>query len=223
MMSRTILLFAVFHAYAITCQALQVGDNLCIQGYVMDKYCIDAVQMIDNGKDTLKEPFEHSVYCLVDVPICYNSDFEILTAPTTENGLYNRAYRLTENSKRFLIEFIRTVASCATCTSKYDDSSKPEFGFRAVLNVTVLELSTDGGAGPPLVMIHNQAYPEPSDTNPCQTVFGLAEGTVMSNNPNVVSEDKTSGNKSSSGAMSLRSIQSSILLNGLLMILRSFL
>ena len=105
----------------------------------MDKFCIDNVQMIDNGKETLKEPFTHSVHCLVDVPICSNSNFEVLTAPTdSTSGTYSRGYRLTENSKQIVLGLARSVGSCSTCVNGYD-TSKLENGFRAVLNASIVE------------------------------------------------------------------------------------
>lgn len=204
MISRLSLLLALFQALP-SAQSLEVGDNLCVQGYVMDKFCIDAVEMIDNGKVTLEEPFTHSVHCLVDVSVCYNSHFEVLTAPTItgSNAKYSRGYRLTETSKQVVMEVARSVGSCSTCVNGYD-SSKLADGFRAVMNATVLELSTDGGAGPPLIMVHNNQayYPEPSDTDPCQTVLGLTEGTIMFNNPNVSIDDELT---TDSGAMSFLS------------------
>ncbi|CAJ1959554.1 unnamed protein product [Cylindrotheca closterium] len=197
--------------------ALEIGDNLCVQGYIMDKFCIDSVNMIDTGRETLKEPFEHSVHCLVDTPICYNSEFEVLTDPTTTSDAdarYTRGYRLTETSKQLVIDLARSVGSCATCVKGYD--SDVEFGFRAVLNATVLALSTDGGEGPPLIMAHNQAFPNPSDNDPCQTVFGLTEGTVMFNNPNVTSDDGTNEGTADSEATSMLSFASSQFVHGLL-------
>ena len=36
---------------------VQVGDTICVEGYVMDHYCIDNVVLLDNpGKETLKYP-----------------------------------------------------------------------------------------------------------------------------------------------------------------------
>jgi len=211
---RVILLLSLLNGF-ITSHALEVGDNLCVQGFVMDKFCIDAVQMIDNGKDTLEKPFEHSVHCLIDLPICYNSDYEVLTDPTTEGGLYSRGYRLTPISKQSVVELARSAGSCSTCTNGYD-SSKLEDGFRAVLNATILELATDGGAGPPLIMVNNQAYPDPSDTNPCQTVFNLQEGKVMSNNPNASGDDEKNTSLADSAAR-----PSSSMVGGLLLALGS--
>lgn len=168
----------------------------------MDKFCIDAIDMIDNGREALKEPFTHSVHCLVDVPMCYNTHFEVLTDPATTDAKYTRGYRLTETSKQSVLQLARSVGSCSTCVNGYD-SSKLENGFRAVMNATVLELSTDGGSGPPLIMVHNQAFPENSDTDPCQTVFGLTEGDVIRNDPNPKSDDENSETTTGSGSISM--------------------
>jgi hypothetical protein len=59
-----ILLLSLFAIAGNTVSALEVGDIVCVQGYVMDYYCIDNGDMIDNGKLTLEEPFDHTVHCL---------------------------------------------------------------------------------------------------------------------------------------------------------------
>jgi hypothetical protein len=44
-------------ATAIQAQIINVGDVFCIEGYVMDRYCIDNVRLLDNPREeTLKRP-----------------------------------------------------------------------------------------------------------------------------------------------------------------------
>jgi hypothetical protein len=59
-----IWLLSLFAIAGNTVSSLEVGDSVCVQGYVMDYYCIDIGEMLDNGKPTLEEPFDHSVHCL---------------------------------------------------------------------------------------------------------------------------------------------------------------
>jgi hypothetical protein len=59
-----IWLLSLFAIAGNAVSALEVGDIVCVQGYVMDYYCIDNGDMIDNGKLTLEEPFDHTVHCL---------------------------------------------------------------------------------------------------------------------------------------------------------------
>ena len=55
--------------------------EICHTGYVMDLYCINRGTLLDNPSvATLVGPQEHSVHCLVDPSICYNSGFALLDA-----------------------------------------------------------------------------------------------------------------------------------------------
>ena len=81
-----------------TASSLEVGDTICVQGYIMDYWCIDNVVMLDNPKlKTLESPGEHTAHCLLDVGVCLDSPFEVLTDPVASGGLYTRGYRLTDD------------------------------------------------------------------------------------------------------------------------------
>ena len=55
---------------AAACRAAE--QDVCFEGYVMDRYCIDRGTLLDRPDlSTLESPGEHSVHCLVDVPNCY--------------------------------------------------------------------------------------------------------------------------------------------------------
>ena len=75
--------------------AVSVGDEICIGGYVMDTYCINLGNLLDNsavrtlGPDG---PIKHSVHCLVDVGRCYKSAFNVLVE--LENGDYASAWQM---------------------------------------------------------------------------------------------------------------------------------
>ncbi|OEU12494.1 hypothetical protein FRACYDRAFT_191288, partial [Fragilariopsis cylindrus CCMP1102] len=87
--------------------ALQVGDNICVEGYVMDLFCINRGTLLDNPSvRTLENPELHSVHCLIDVNQCVTSSFEILMDPSSGSidQLYNRGWRLDEESKQKSIE-----------------------------------------------------------------------------------------------------------------------
>ena len=167
--------------------ALEIGDHLCVQGYVMDYYCIDKVNMIDNGLPTLEQPGQRTVHCLVDVSLCYTTPFEILTDPV-DGSDYTRGYRLTEASKQPIIELARSVGSCSTCVKGYDSSMLGR-GFRAVVNATVVELSN--GDVPPTIAVHQMAYDTSND--PCMAVFGLTEGEVNGNSADITGILATDG------------------------------
>ena len=53
----------------------------------MDTFCIERGTLLDNPElKTLERPDAHSVHCLVDVPRCYESGFEVLVLPAEPAG-----------------------------------------------------------------------------------------------------------------------------------------
>lgn len=116
--------------------SVQVGDEICIEGFVMDSFCIGLGFLLDNPSvTTLKNPELHSVHCLVDVPPCVNSPFEILVEPQGDGELYSRGYRLSSNEK--LVELAREAGKCSTCSGMGDQ----HLGFRAEVIGTVTSLA----------------------------------------------------------------------------------
>jgi hypothetical protein len=93
---------------------VSVGDFICVNGYVMDYFCIlrgtlfdnPSVQTLGSGGPTL-----HSIHCLIDVPQCVNSPFEILYDVSDGKGeKYGRAWRVANND--LLISHARNVGDC---------------------------------------------------------------------------------------------------------------
>jgi len=161
--------------------SLAVGDELCIQGFIMDYFCIDNVRMIDNGRVTLEEPDRHTVHCLVDVGICLNSAFEILIkSEPGASTTYSRGYRLDDDSKNDILNLARSVGSCSTCVNGYD-SSKLNRGFKSVMKVTVLDMNPNDSEGaPPLVRVNERKDSSSLGSDPCQSEYGMAEGVPVS-------------------------------------------
>eukprot|EP00980_Cylindrotheca_fusiformis_P030371 scaffold24719_cov147-Cylindrotheca_fusiformis.AAC.1 len=153
--------------------ALEVGDTICTEGFIMDFYCINQGRMIDNGLVTLEQPDQHSVHCLVEVGSCVNdrSPFEVLIDPVEPGAMYSRGWRMTEASKQDMIMLAQGIGSCRTCVNGYDSSMQSN-GFRAVLNATVLDLN-EGSSDPPLIEVNEMAHSNNLGDNPCQTVFGM--------------------------------------------------
>ncbi|KAL3905350.1 MAG: hypothetical protein SGARI_004505, partial [Bacillariaceae sp.] len=116
------LLAAMTAPTTVSAQAV-IGDTICVEGFVMDEYCIDNVVMIDNGIKTLESPGAHSVHCLVDVGVCRDSPYEILGDPVNAGGLYTRGFQVDEGvdagaGKALLLDVARTVGDKARgCTS----------------------------------------------------------------------------------------------------------
>ena len=65
---------------------VKVGDEICVEGLIMDYFCINLGFMLDSGKTTLEQPATHTVHCLVDVRDCRESPFEVLIDPVNGGG-----------------------------------------------------------------------------------------------------------------------------------------
>jgi hypothetical protein len=127
-------------------RALEVGEQFCVEGFVMDFYCIKLNFLLDRQSiRTLEHPELHSVHCLVDVGQCNGSPYEILLDPLPGETLYARGWRLDDDTKDRIIDLARSVGSCSTC----DDRQGLIQGLRAALNATVLDLGSS--SVPPLI------------------------------------------------------------------------
>ena len=117
----------------------------CVTGYIMDVFCIDRGRLLDTGDATLTYPERHSVHCLVDVSVCYNSGFEVLTPPPAGSMTYTRFARLDSSGVSEVIELARANGACGTCQGGYGNG-KQNRGWRSTV-VGVLDASTT----PPLL------------------------------------------------------------------------
>ena len=145
--------------------SVDVGDQICIEGYVMDVYCIERGTLLDNSRvRTLEGPEKHTVHCLADVSFCYGSGFEILLDPTGNQTLYTRGWRLDEDGTDMVLELAREVGRCSTCSS----GGTIRDGFRAALNVTVLDLGSE--ESPPLVSVETAVVASPDEMMCGETV-----------------------------------------------------
>lgn len=136
--------------------ALQAGDNICVEGYVMDFFCINRGTLLDKPAfRTLEDPGEHSVHCLIDVNSCVTSPFEILLDPKDGELLYKRGWQLDESSKQRAIELAQSVGTCSTC-DPVDNEQNPHIkGFRMVMDATILNLNEDDASTPPTIQVNN--------------------------------------------------------------------
>lgn len=91
------------------------AESVCVSGYPMDTYCIDRKRLLDKGLETLVYPFEHTVHCLVDVPDCVASGYEILVPSSSASGRFVRAVRLDSDGNDMLLELAKTVGRCGEC------------------------------------------------------------------------------------------------------------
>jgi hypothetical protein len=120
-------------------KGVKVGDKVCVEGIPMDYFCINDGFLMDNPSViTLKEPIKHSVHCMIDIPVCVKSPFEILTPPTMGGKLYKRAYRLNDSTKSKLVKLAKKVGECSTCSG----TGTIKTGLKVVVKGKILYLAT---------------------------------------------------------------------------------
>jgi hypothetical protein len=163
---------------------VQLNDIICVEGYIMDWFCIERGTLLDNPSiRALEGPEEHTVHCLVDVGICYNSWYEVLVTPLVlneERGTmeYQRGWRIYETDdyqtgKQQVIDLGRqTGTSCSTCTGEGDLRK----GFRAAIRGRLVEFAS--GDTPALIdVIDVEASHGTSD--PCALFFNLPQQEIL--------------------------------------------
>jgi len=121
----------VFCAVAVARATAATG---CYTGFVMDKFCINRGTLLDNPSVvSLEGPEKHSVHCLVDVPQCHKSGYEMLAPPLNGGATYRRAFELDALGNEKVIRHARATGDkaqgCTTCTG--DGSLK--MGYRATI------------------------------------------------------------------------------------------
>mmetsp|Transcript_54332 Transcript_54332/g.131869 ORF Transcript_54332/g.131869 Transcript_54332/m.131869 type:complete len:270 (+) Transcript_54332:122-931(+) len=169
---------------------VSIGDTYCVEGYVMDSYCIDIGSLLDKPNiRTLEGPDQHSIHCLVDFGPCLNSEFEILTPPlpSTAGSIvrYERSWRVTDldGSKTVLVDLARNIGSCGTCEGGYNNGGQRS-GFKAVMDATIVGFRS--GETPPIISV-TQAYDSTqfeSSTEACAQYFpDLELGTTITGDP----------------------------------------
>eukprot|EP00957_Ditylum_brightwellii_P023937 1804908-Ditylum_brightwellii.AAC.1 len=117
---------------------IQVGDEVCITGYITDTYCIGLGHFLDN-KDlaTLEYPEEHSYHCLLDVGLCIDSGYNVLGEKDEDTGLHCLGFRLDDTDA--VLSAGRAVGRpgdgfCTTCEG--GDDTSPTRGYRATVKGT---------------------------------------------------------------------------------------
>ena len=101
---------AGFDTSNTTATQVNASSLACVTGFVMDRKCIDIGFLLDAPSfHTLKAPEEHTVHCLVDVPICINSGFELLSlGKDPGSGEHKRVVRLDHpDGTRLVADFAK--------------------------------------------------------------------------------------------------------------------
>ena len=118
--------------------SVALNQKVCMTGFIMDTFCIERGTLLDNPSvKTLEEPNKHTIHCLVDVPRCYNSGFEMLRAPPSNSTVtsYCRMFKLDATGNEAALSLARSAGStaqgCSTCTGAAASSART--GFRATV------------------------------------------------------------------------------------------
>ena len=135
---------------ATTSWDLVSAKDVCVEGFVMDKYCIDLGVLLDNrAVRTLENPEKHSVHCLVDVSLCLNTEFNILLPNPSGSPAFALALRLDGAGKQMAIEKARASGICSTC----GNGGTIRAGFRGTFIGSIAEEATS--TKPALMAVKN--------------------------------------------------------------------
>lgn len=105
---------------------LVVGDEICVEGYLMDYLCITLGTLVDNptveSLSVAQEgPFVHSVKCILDVPDCLDSPFHIVPPAEVGDEYFDQGWRLDAASKEAAIATARAAGVCGNeCVGDQD-------------------------------------------------------------------------------------------------------
>jgi hypothetical protein len=132
-------------------------DEICFEGNVVDRYCIDRGSLLDNPSvSPLEKPNLHSIHCLVDVPACVKSGYDVLVDPVDGSTTYCRAFALDAAGTEMIAAQARKTGSkvqgCTTCTNISVNAQKA--GFRSTVFGTVVPNS---GSPPKLQLTRVEA------------------------------------------------------------------
>ena len=113
MATRLLLLLAAITSWG----GANAAREVCVEGFVMDKFCIDRGTLLDKPRvKTLENPEMHSVHCLVDISRCVNSGFNILQPNPSGSPSYANAFRLDDVGNQKVLEVARANGiDCYTC------------------------------------------------------------------------------------------------------------
>ena len=157
MATRLLLLLAAITSWG----GANAAREVCVEGFVMDKFCIDRGTLLDNPTvKTLENPEKHSVHCLVDISVCYESGFNILLPNPSGSPAYANAVRLDGVGNQKVLEVARANGVCSTCRSGGTITK----GLRGTFFGTITQEATD--SKPAMLAVKNMTVsPKTLDPN----------------------------------------------------------
>jgi len=119
---------------------------LLIAGFLMDKFCITLGTLFDNPTlASLSYPQNHSVHCLIDVPDCLASGYEVLVPGSGME--YQRVVSLDSTDE--LLLYSRALGVCPSCNG----SGMVISGLRATVKGTIDASAVFDPLNPPGVTV----------------------------------------------------------------------
>lgn len=103
----------------------------------MDVYCVERGTLLDMPSiKTLERPEEHSVHCLVDVSVCFDSGFEVLRPVQGQENQYCRAFRLDAQGYQKALTLARSIGKPGSCTTCSGSGTQTK-GFAVTVTGTI--------------------------------------------------------------------------------------
>ena len=166
MATRLLLLLAAITSWG----GANAAREVCVEGFVMDKYCVDRGTLLDKKDvETLENPEKHSVHCLVDISLCYKSGYYMLLPNPSGSPAYGYAIRFDDAGNQKVIEVARAHGTCNTCGNRGTVGQ----GFRGTFFGTITQGSTD--SEPAVFAIKNMTV-SPRALDPNSTSDGCPGG-----------------------------------------------
>ena len=129
-----VLVGSMSMAVSVSAQTVSEGDCICREGIIMDRFCIDRGTLLDNSRvQTLVGPDLHSMHCLLDVSLCVDSGFTVLSDPDVPGGKFSVAAQFDDDGSDLVFDFAAErgrSSSCNDCTGELGDFTR---GFRAAV------------------------------------------------------------------------------------------
>jgi hypothetical protein len=162
---------------APTVVAIEDGEDICVQGFVIDNFCIAQRFFIDlPNVDPLVNPEQHTFHCMVDPAQCHNSGWRVLGAPSAEEGaIYTVDYAFDQAGNDEVLALMKTTGYAATdaCVGCSGTDATILDGF----NLGILATVMDAAAVPPVLSVRQLTY-----------TGGTAESLYCATNPVVTTD-----------------------------------
>eukprot|EP00996_Jenningsia_fusiforme_P002452 NODE_3281_length_1008_cov_28.840459_g3018_i0.p1 GENE.NODE_3281_length_1008_cov_28.840459_g3018_i0~~NODE_3281_length_1008_cov_28.840459_g3018_i0.p1 ORF type:complete len:281 (+),score=47.00 NODE_3281_length_1008_cov_28.840459_g3018_i0:52-843(+) len=140
------------------------STEVCVEGYIMDKFCILRGALLDNPSlRPQRDPDRHSIHCLVDIDQCVSSGYELLKDPADGDAVYGRWVELDATGNELVLKLARETGLAGPCTTCSGGTGSQTEGFRAAV---VGRLAPDRAGVLPRRLLVSRVLP--SKENVCQ-------------------------------------------------------